>query len=310
MVNPLVFAFPADRKFGAAIAALVGGENGQIALHTFPDGEVLVRLDTPCAGREVMFVCGGHDPNTLALPLYFAATTARDLGAVRVGLVSPYLAYMRQDKRFQEGESLSASAYARFLESSFDWLVTVEAHLHRYRSLGEVFAIPASNVSASEALIPWIRAHVADPVLVGPDRESAQWTVNLAARLGAPVTVLDKVRSGDRSVTVSVPEPGLVCGHTPVIVDDIASSGRTLARAIEVLLGVGANAPVCIVVHALFAGDALQVIGEAGASRVVSANTIEHATNQIDVAPLVAAAVRAHLSTTPRPSRSASAGSR
>jgi ribose-phosphate pyrophosphokinase len=294
-MKALVFAFPADAKFGAAVTASLGAEQGRLGLHEFPDGEVLVRLDTECAGREVIFICGGHHVNASSMPLYFAATTARELGATRLGLVTPYLAYMRQDTRFHEGESLSAPAYARFLCNSFDWLVTVDAHLHRIRSLDAAFTIPATNASASEALIPWIQRNVANPVLIGPDRESEQWTVNLAARLGVPVTVLEKVRSGDRNVAVSVPDPAVVRGRTPVIIDDIASSGRTLARAIETLITIGANAPVCIVVHALFAGDALQVIRASGAGRVVSANTIEHATNEIDVAPLVATAIRAHL---------------
>ena len=296
-MKPLVYVFPADKKFGAAVAASLDAELGQLDWHEFPDGEVLVRLDTRCAGREVVFVCGGHRANASSMPMYFAATTARELGATRIGLVSPYLAYMRQDTRFHEGESLSASAYARFLGNSFDWLVTVDAHLHRFRSLDAVFTIPATNASASEALIPWIQRNVTSPVLIGPDRESEQWTVNLAARLGAPVTVLEKVRSGDRNVAVGIPDPAVVRGRTPIIIDDIASSGRTLARAVEALLASGASKPVCIVVHALFAGDALQVIEAAGASKVVSANTVEHPTNEIDVAPMVAAAVRSHLRT-------------
>lgn len=294
-MKPLMFVFPADRKFGTAVAASLGGELGLLGLHEFPDGEVLVRLETACAGREVVFICGGHQVNASSMPLYFAATTARELGATRIGLVSPYLAYMRQDTRFHEGESLSAPAYARFLGHSFDWLVTVDAHLHRFRALDEVFAIPATNVSASDALIPWIHRNVANPVLIGPDRESEQWTVNLAARLGAPVTVLEKVRSGDRIVEVSIPDPALLRGRTPIIIDDIASSGRTLARAVEALIATGASNPVCVVVHALFAGDALQVIQASGAGKVVSANTIEHSTNEIDVAPLVAAAARSQL---------------
>ncbi len=294
-MKPLLYAFPADEAFGAALAASLGADIGTLDLHGFPDGEVMVRLGSQCKGREVIFVCGGHAPNASALPLYFAATTARELGATRIGLVSPYLAYMRQDIRFHEGESLSAAAYARFLSNSFDWLVTVDAHLHRLRSLDVVFDIPATNVSTSAALIPWIRAHVANPILIGPDRESAQWTVNLGASLGAPVTVLEKTRTGDRNVSVNVPDPESLRSRTPVIVDDIASSGHTMARTIEALIESGASRPVCIVIHALFAGDAERLIRESGAERIVSANTIAHSTNGIDVVPLVAAAIRSHV---------------
>jgi ribose-phosphate pyrophosphokinase len=83
----------------------------------------------------------------------------------------------------------------------------------------------------------------------------------------------------------------LPAGHTPVLLDDIASSGHTMAAAIGQLREHGAAAPVCIVVHALFAGDALAVLERAGPARVVSCNTIVHATNAVDISkPLAQAA--------------------
>ncbi len=294
-MKPIVYLFPQDAAFGRALAAHLGAEVSEVDLHEFPDGEVLPRLALPCASREVIFVCGGHRPNALALPLYFAATTARELGATRVGLCTPYLAYMRQDTRFHDGESLSAPAYARFLGNSFDWLVTVEAHLHRIESLDAVFPIPATNIPATEALAPWIRDNVANPVLVGPDRESEPWTSRLAECIQAPFLVLEKVRTGDRKVSVSIPDPKVISGRTPVIVDDIASSGRTMARTVEALLASGADKPVCIVVHAIFSGDAQEVILRPGAAKIVSTNTIAHETNTIDVTPMVAKVIQAQM---------------
>lgn len=294
-MKPVVYLFPQDAAFGRALAERLGAEVSEVDLHEFPDGEVLPRLVHPCEGREAIFVCGGHRPNPSALPLYFAATTALELGATRVGLCTPYLAYMRQDQRFHDGESLSAPAYARFLGSSFDWLVTVEAHLHRIESLDAVFPIPATNVPAAEALAPWIWDNVANPVLIGPDRESEPWTSRLAERIQAPFMVLEKVRTGDRRVSVSVPDATVVSGRTPVIVDDIASSGRTMARTVEALLAVGAAQPICAVVHAIFSGDAQDAILRSGASRIVSTNTIAHATNAIDVTPMVAEAIQSQM---------------
>ncbi len=294
-MKPVVYLFPQDVAFGRALAARLGAEVSEVDLHEFPDGEVLTRLLAPCEGRDAIFVCGGHRPNTSALPLYFAATTARELGATRVGLCTPYLAYMRQDTRFRDGESVSAGAYAKFLGNSFDWLVTVEAHLHRIESLSAVFPVPATNVLAAEALAPWIRENVENPVLIGPDRESEPWTSRLAERIQAPFMVLEKIRTGDRKVSVSIPDPKVIAGRTPVVVDDIASSGRTLARTTEALLAAGSDKPVCIVVHAIFSGDAREVIIRSGASRIASTNTITHATNAIDVTPMVAAAIQAQM---------------
>lgn len=294
-MKPLLFAFPNDATFAAGVVRHLHADVGRLEQHEFPDGETRIRLLDECAGRDVIVVCGGSDANRRALPLMFAATTARELGARTVGLVAPYLAYLRQDQRFQAGEALSAAVYARFISGVFDWLVTVDPHLHRLRSLGEVFSIPATAVSSAPALAPWILAHVQDPLIVGPDQESEQWVTGLAARVGAPSIVLGKVRAGDRDVRVALPDPQQVAGRSPVIVDDIASSGRTLARACEALLGAGARRVDCFVVHALFAEDAEAVARDAGARRIVSTNTIAHPTNAVDVTPRVAEAIRSYL---------------
>jgi ribose-phosphate pyrophosphokinase len=294
-MKPILFAFPADRAFAAHLATHVDADPARLDLHEFPDGETLVRLDGSCVGRPVIFVCGGREPNVHALPLFFAAATARELGATRVGLVAPYLAYMRQDQRFHAGEAVSAAAYARFLSASFDWLVTVDPHLHRVGTLADIYSISATSVCSAEALAPWIAARVSDAVIVGPDHESEQWTSRLASLLGVPWTVLDKQRRGDREVTIRVPDETVITGRTPVIVDDIASTGRTLARALEALRAAGARPPLCVVIHALFAADAERVVRQAGAACIASTNTLVHETNEIDVAPLVAAAVRKHL---------------
>jgi ribose-phosphate pyrophosphokinase len=287
-----MFAFPGDSAFAVALAAHLELEQATLDLHEFPDAEVKVRLDGDCAGRDVILLCGGQRPNRNALALYFAAATARELGAASVGLVSPYMAYLRQDRRFQAGEALSAAAYGRFLSGSLDWLVTVDPHLHRIHSLGEILSIPAACVSSVPALAAWIAAQVPAPLIVGPDSESAQWVGAVAERLGAPFLVLEKIRAGDRDVHVSPADAAALAGRTLVIVDDIASSGHTLARTVEALLRAGSAPPVCIVIHALFAGDAERIVRASGAARIVSANTIAHPSNGIDVSALVAEAVR------------------
>jgi ribose-phosphate pyrophosphokinase len=207
--------------------------------------------------------------------------------------VAPYLAYMRQDTQFHDGEAVSATLYGRFLSAAVAWLATVDTHLHRMKSLREAFSIPAECVSSMPAVSNWIAANVANPVLVGPDRESTQWAEKVAQRLRVPWTILEKTRTGDREVSVSLPDPAMLRGRTPVIVDDIASSGRTLAEAANGLRGLGATSITCVIVHALFASEAEAVVRAAGVSRLVSTNTVPHGTNEIDVVPLMIEPVRA-----------------
>jgi ribose-phosphate pyrophosphokinase len=296
-VNTICFSFPHDARFGPALAQALGAENGDLEIHRFPDGEIRVRLDAECAKKRVILVCGGHDPNADALPLLFAAHAARAMGADDVGLVAPYLAYMRQDTSFHPGEAVSALAYAQLLSSAFDWIATVDPHLHRIRSLDDIFRIPALCVSSMPAVAEWITANVEDPVIIGPDIESAQWASSVAKGIGIPWTVLEKTRSGDREVAVSLPDPAVLRGHSAVIVDDIASSGHTLVEAFNGLRSMTSRPVVCVVVHALLAPGAEEAIGAAGIARLVSTNTIAHPTNAIDVVPLLAERIRSFLRT-------------
>jgi ribose-phosphate pyrophosphokinase len=294
-MRPVVFYFPDDRVFAQEVITALDATAGTLTWHRFPDRESLMTLQGECAGRDVIFVCTLTDPDTKALPLYFAAATARSLGAKRVGLVAPYLAYMRQDRQFSDGQARSAHEFGRFISASFDWLTTVDPHLHRLQSLSEVFTIPAIAVSAMPAIEDWIRRSVEHPVIVGPDRESAQWAERVARSLGVPWTVLEKVRSGDRNVEVSAPDPGTIRAGNPVIIDDIVSSGHTLAKVLAALGSTGPQAVTCVIVHALFSEGSQAALLTAGAARIVSTNTVAHATNAIDIAPLIATAVRTHL---------------
>lgn len=294
-MNPIACAFPGCSSLAARVTEALGAETAALEWHRFPDGESLVTLRGDCANRDVVLIATLRDPDRLALPLLFASKTARELGARSVGLVAPYFAYLRQDERFRAGQSASSIHFAAFISSAFDWLVTVDPHLHRYRTLQDLFAIPAEAVSAVPAIAAWLRAHVAKPVLVGPDAESAQWLEPLAALAGVPRILLAKRRTGDRDVEVSEPAAERCADRSPVIVDDILASGETMLQTVVRLRDAGARPPCCIAVHGLFAGDAALWLRTAGAAAVVTTNTVEHASNAIDVAAPIAAAVRRRL---------------
>jgi ribose-phosphate pyrophosphokinase len=212
-----------------------------------------------------------------------------------VGLVAPYLAYMRQDTRFHPGEAVSANTFAQFLGESVDWLVTVDPHLHRIAALDKVFRIPATAVAAAPQLASWIRREVAKPMLIGPDSESAQWVADVALQAHVPYEVLHKTRRGDREVEVSLPDIERLRGYTPVLVDDIVSSGRTLVAALEHLGRLRLPPAVCVVIHPIFAGDAWECLQRAGAGRIVSTDSIAHPSNAISLAEPIATAVAMHL---------------
>lgn len=284
----VLLPFPAQRDIAANMAPTLEARVGRVDWRRFPDGESLVAIDDALSEADVAIVASLHRPDELSIALRFAAATAREFGARSVGLAAPYLAYMRQDRRFHRGEAISAPLYARFLEESFDWLVTVDPHLHRNPELSGLYRIPAARMAAAPVVAEWIRDHVSDAMLIGPDSESEQWVSDIARQAGLPWQVLQKRRHGDRDVEVSLPDAEAARGRTPVIVDDIVSSGRTVIETLGHLSRLGLPAAVCVAIHAVFAEDAYDQLLKAGAARVVSTDSIPHASNAMSIAGLLA----------------------
>jgi ribose-phosphate pyrophosphokinase len=291
-MTPLLFTLPGNERLAALLAPAIDAEIGSAVIRHFPDGETYWRYDTPVAGRSVALLCTLDRPDGKALPLLFAAAAARDLQVARIGLIAPYLAYMRQDRRFRPGEAVTSDTFAGIVSARFDWLVTVDPHLHRRASLDEIYSVPARALHAAPLIAQWISDNVETPLLIGPDRESEQWVAAVARGAGAPHIVLRKQRRGDRAVEVSVPELAQWRERIPVLVDDIISTGQTMIETVKQLKRAGLPPPVCIGVHGIFAGNALAELMQAGAARVVTTNTIAHSSNSIDISGLLAEGVR------------------
>jgi ribose-phosphate pyrophosphokinase len=292
-VSAVVLALPQNEPLGRRLSELAGMPLGTVETRHFPDGETYVRIQAECARKRVVLACTLDRPDGKLLPLIFLADAARDLGASSVGLVAPYLAYMRQDRRFQPGEAVTSRTFAAILSRHVDWLVTIDPHLHRYQSLAQIYAIPNRVVHAAPALAGWIAGHVDQPVVVGPDAESVQWVKEVADRARAPYMMMQKVRRGDRVVEVSAPDVEAYRRHTPVVVDDIVSSAQTMVETVKVLVSAHMRAPVCVGVHALFPETAEEELLSAGADRIVTTTSVPHATSLIDIVPLLVPAIHA-----------------
>ena len=291
-MSAILFPLPGNEAIAADLATSLKADIGKLELHRFPDGETNPRFLNVVKDRDVVLVCTLDRPDEKFLPLVFAAATARERGAKRVGLVAPYLAYMRQDRHFETGDAKTAPIFAKLLSQHFDWLVTVDPHLHRIKKLEEIYEIPARAIHAAEPVARWIADYVADAVLIGPDEESAQWVEAIARDAGKPFTVLTKTRHGDRDVKVSVPHVERWRDATPVLVDDIISTGRTMAETLGHLSHEGLKPAICIGVHAVFAPGAFEGLRAAGAKRIVTTNTIPHETNAINISSLISDGIR------------------
>jgi ribose-phosphate pyrophosphokinase len=268
----------------------------EIALHRFPDGEL--RVTVGAAAATTIVYASLDRPNDKLLALLFASEALRRCGAQRLILVAPYLCYMRQDAAFHPGEAISQKAIGRLLAGTVDRIVTVDAHLHRTKTIRAVFpGIEADNLSAMPAIAEALRADGFDPdtVIVGPDEESRAWVSDLAARLGAKHAVARKTRRGDRSVEISFADTGLFAGRPALLVDDIVSSGGTLMGCAKVLHAVGAKTIDAVITHALFAPELVQALFAAGIRSVRSTDSVPHPTNAIALDAVLADALRKEL---------------
>jgi len=257
----------------------------------FPDGETYIRINSDVKDQDVLVVCQLHQPNQKTVDLMYLSETLKQLGARSVGLVAPYLAYMRQDKQFHDGECITSRHFSRWISEHFDWLVTIDPHLHRYNSLDEIYSIPSRVVHATGVIADYLKSSVEKPLVIGPDAESEQWANAVAADAGCDAIVLEKIRSGDRDVEVSLPQLSDYPDHQPVLVDDIISTGKTMIKAAQNIQQLSGRETLCLGVHAVFAPGAVEDMKQAPISGVVTCNCIEHETNGMDVSNLLAGAV-------------------
>jgi ribose-phosphate pyrophosphokinase len=294
----LVLALPGAEGLSARLAGALECGRRLVEARHFPDGEWYLRIGGEVHDQPVVITATLDRPDEKLLPLLLLAGTGREQGAAEVGLVAPYLPYLRQDRRFRPGEAVSAVHFAGVISGAVDWVVAVEPHLHRLHNLAEVYQVPACAVSVAPCVAAWVREQVPQPFLVGPDEESRQWAGPVAAAADVPFTVVRKCRVGDFHVEIALPDLSPFKGRTPVVIDDIISTGRTMEQIVKKLVQAGYRAPQCVAVHGIFAADAYARIRQAGAAVITTCNTVPHPTNGIDVTPPIVAAVRSMLDRT------------
>jgi ribose-phosphate pyrophosphokinase len=289
-MNPIIFAFPNYENIANSLIAKLGYEKGFAEFGTYPDGESHISILSSVKDRDIVVVCGLDKANNVIMNLIFFTETAREFGAKKIILIAPYLGYMRQDKRFKEGEAITSNIFANMLSQYVDFIITIDPHLHRHKSLNEIYSIPSKILHASEPITNWIKNNITNPLLIGPDDESGQWVSDIAGLADAPFIVLKKIRRGDRDVEISVPDVEKYKNHTPVLVDDIISTARTMIETVNHLNKAGLRKAICIGIHATFSGNAYQDLQSSWVEKIVTCNTISHTSNVIDVSGILAEA--------------------
>ena len=262
---------------------------GHYKEHTFPDRETLFRILDPVDGAHIYLVAHLDNPDPKTLQLLMLTEGFRQQGAANVTLVAPYLPYMRQDTAFNDGEVVSARAFAKLVSASFDHLITIDPHLHRYQRLDELYDITSDVVSAALPMACWIAQNASTPIVIGPDIESEQWVRQIAGALKAPCDTLRKTRKGDDDVQIASSHLDIGAARSIVLVDDIISSGATMLRTIESIRRDFQDRDIfCAAVHCLASSETLDQFKAAGLSAIAATDSVHSPISDISIARILA----------------------
>jgi len=271
------------------IAKELRAENVEVAFERhpggFPDGEMYVRLLGPVAGEQVVLVQTTH-PDPMVVEFFLLADALRDAGARRITAVIPYYGYGRQDKRFLDGEAVSAKTLAKHIAVDCDELLTMTFH---NAELLETFPIPAREISGIPALGRFLKSAEVD-FLLAPDDNAIRFVKEAGALAGTPWDYLEKKRVDSYAVRIT-PKKLAVKGKSVAIVDDVISTGGTIAAATKELRSQGARRVISACVHGLFVDNAETNLKDC--DDVVATDTIQTPYSKVSVAPEFAAAIRA-----------------
>ncbi len=262
---------------------------------SFADGETRVHVAQDVRGATAVLVQPTGPPvNDHLMVLALLADTVRAAGAARVIAVVPYLGYARQKQRGRPGDPRSAQVVARLLGGvGLDHLVTLDLHAP---ALESALPMPATLLGAEEAFLPRVRGWgLRDLVVVSPDAGGLKRAQRYALTLGAPLAAVAKQRPRpDEAAPLQV--LGEVRGRACLVVDDMASTGRTLAGAAEALRGAGAREVRAVFTHPVMAPRAVERIFAAGVAKALTSDSLPLTSDSwlevVPVAPLLARAVR------------------
>lgn len=289
MINSdtLLLGFSDYAPQALALAKAINARYCEVKIHYFPDGESQVVL--PSTLSEHIILCRSLNlPNEKLIELIMVAGSVRKQGVKSITLVAPYMCYMRQDKAFHSGEVISQTIIGELLARYFDNVLTVDAHLHRIHDLAQAIPVRrAINVTATEPMANFLQANIEHPFLIGPDSESEQWVTNIADHYQMEYRIASKQRLGDKEVKVKLPMADYNQRNI-VIVDDMASTGKTLLAVVKLLAQFSPASISVLVTHALFVGDAMTDLQRANVSNIWSCDAIPHSSNAISLTNLLA----------------------
>ena len=296
-----------SQSLGEKIAIDLGLNFENVTTRKFPDGETYIRIETDVKGRDVAIVQTMFpDQNDALMEFLLIADTLKDMEVNSIIGIVPYLAYARQDRKFQPGESLSMKTIAELMKAvGVKKLITVDTHYqHAKPGKFDLFGIPCINVSAGRILLNHIRERIDhDLMTIGPDLGSSEMIkyatgeeMVLMKEKKCPICGLPaaqckcKIQKKKYEIT-EIESKYNFSGRNVVILDDIIASGGTMIKAVKKVKSEGAKKVVAAATHGLFMKDSLIELKELTDYLVVT-DSISTPVSNVSVAALIVEALK------------------
>lgn len=288
---------PSSLTLAQKISEILNAPLVKVRTKRFPDGEFYFKFEEDISGENLLIVQSLYPPQDAhAMELFIILHTARDLGAETIRVFAPYLAYSRQDERYLEGECLSAAMVAEVLEKlGADAVYTIDVH---NENVLKMYNIPIYNLTASGELARYfVKKGLENPLVISPDEEelAIRRAKHAAKVLNTDWDSLEKKRDRYTGEIITYTKDLNVKGRDAIIIDDIISTGRTIANAAKILKDQGAERIFVGVSHALLLGDSIKIIRESGVKEIVGTDSVVNDYAKVSVAPILVRALKGEI---------------
>ncbi len=278
--KPLLFSGNSNPGLAREIAQRMDSRLGNALVDKFKNEECRIEIRENVRGAEVFVIqsiCRAHNGNSVndsLMELLIMIDALRRASAYRITAVVPYYGYAKQDKKSKGREPISAKLVANLIEKAgAARLVTLDLHAAQIQGF---FDLPVDNLLAAPTLCSHLKAQGLEGdriVVVSPDAGGVPRAETFAKKLRSNLAIVFK-RRPEPDVSEVTEIVGDVAGRTAVVVDDMISTGGTLAKAAEALRKRGATGVYTCATHGIFAGDAVRVLSEAPIERIIVTNTL------------------------------------
>ncbi|HEX55520.1 MAG: ribose-phosphate diphosphokinase [Candidatus Altiarchaeales archaeon] len=273
-----------SRELAVRVAEKTNIELAEIDFRKFPDNEIYIRLFSDVSDKKCIVIHTTRTNDDI-IELFLLLDLLRDLGAGEVHTIVPYLAYSRQDKRFNEGEALSAKTILKLINKFSDSITTVNCHFLDSEGEFMFHGIKIKNLDAFPLVAEYFRKKFKKPVVVSPDKGALRYAKGAANIIRCDFDYLEKKRISDDKVVMSVRNLD-VYDKDVIILDDIISTGTTIIEAVKILRKYGARSISAGCVHGVFS-HGIEKLNKA-LDNLVCTDTIQTQVSKVSISSLIA----------------------